>query len=342
MNITRLGYAFALAVGAFSCTGEQTSRVTSDLTGALFTTTVNGTAVDQNIFDAKSDVYIDGGPGPGAPSTAAALPAGDYYYQVTDPSGMTVLSTDDLECRRVRVSTDGVIVEVYPGPAGCLHLSGIDQDQAALGALTVQLMPYADTPNSGGEYKAWITPVGDIGPNGEFLNPASKSDNFKVRVVTSDPVCGNGTLESGEQCDDGNGTDGDGCTANCTPETPPPPVCGNGVVEGSEQCDDGNTADGDGCTANCTPETPPPPPACGNGVLEGSEVCDDGNTVDGDGCTANCTPETPPPPACCGNGVLEAGEQCDDGNTTSGDGCSDVCVPETPPCDETVAHPVES
>jgi len=32
------------------------------------------------------------------------------------------------------------------------------------------------------------------------------------------------------------------------------PVCGNGTVEGSEQCDDGNTTDGDGCSATCTTE----------------------------------------------------------------------------------------
>ena len=32
--------------------------------------------------------------------------------------------------------------------------------------------------------------------------------------------------------------------------------CGNGVVEAGEGCDDGNTTDGDGCSANCTLERP--------------------------------------------------------------------------------------
>ena len=41
-------------------------------------------------------------------------------------------------------------------------------------------------------------------------------------------------------------------TVNC-PE--PPPECGNSVVEGSEQCDDGNLTDGDGCSAMCEIET---------------------------------------------------------------------------------------
>src|SRR5207247_10529511 len=28
-------------------------------------------------------------------------------------------------------------------------------------------------------------------------------------------------------------------------------TCGNGVVEGTEECDDGNTTSGDGCSATC-------------------------------------------------------------------------------------------
>jgi cysteine-rich repeat protein len=33
------------------------------------------------------------------------------------------------------------------------------------------------------------------------------------------------------------------------------PSCGNGIKEGSEQCDDGNKTDGDGCSAQCTIES---------------------------------------------------------------------------------------
>jgi len=69
--------------------------------------------------------------------------------------------------------------------------------------------------------------------------------------------CGNGVVEPGEQCDDGNTTDGDGCSATCQTETTPAAVCGNGVVEAGEQCDDGNTTSGDGCSATCQTETPP-------------------------------------------------------------------------------------
>jgi cysteine-rich repeat protein len=34
-----------------------------------------------------------------------------------------------------------------------------------------------------------------------------------------------------------------------------PPVCGNGIIQWTEQCDDGNTTSGDGCSATCQTET---------------------------------------------------------------------------------------
>ena len=45
----------------------------------------------------------------------------------------------------------------------------------------------------------------------------------------------------------------------------PGPVCGNGVLETGEQCDDGNVIDGDGCSAACQTEPEPsiaPPEGC--------------------------------------------------------------------------------
>jgi len=37
--------------------------------------------------------------------------------------------------------------------------------------------------------------------------------------------------------------------------TIPPPICGNGIVEPGEQCDDGNLVAGDGCDPTCMSET---------------------------------------------------------------------------------------
>src|SRR6185436_17242676 len=59
---------------------------------------------------------------------------------------------------------------------------------------------------------------------------------YVIRVVYTPVVCGNGLVEFGEQCDDGNTATGDGCGATCQIEV----VCGDGVVAPGEQCDDGN------------------------------------------------------------------------------------------------------
>jgi len=62
----------------------------------------------------------------------------------------------------------------------------------------------------------------------------------------------------------GNGSDDpnnpETCTENCGEAKAAAPVCGDGSVDASEQCDDGNTLDGDGCSSTCRIEPPPPPP----------------------------------------------------------------------------------
>jgi hypothetical protein len=150
--------------------------------GAIFTTVADGSEVNLNIYPSKEAVYLDGGPGVNAPQTAAGLDDGDYYFQVTDPSGKVLLSTDAIECRRFTVA-DGVITSVAPSGA-CAHVTGVDVDH---NAVTVQLMPYDDTPNPGGVYKAWVTFVEDYAPGSGkhgFVPSHSKTDNFKVRQAT--------------------------------------------------------------------------------------------------------------------------------------------------------------
>jgi cysteine-rich repeat protein len=133
-------------------------------------------------------------------------------------------------------------------------------------------------------------------------------------------VCGDGRREGLEACDDGNVSDGDGCSGTCLVEAGYTcfffvvadvctATCGDGIRAATEVCDDGNLIDGDGCDSNCTVTS------CGNGILAGAEECEDGNAVDGDGCDSNCMATA------CGNGILTAGEACDDGNLVDGDGC---------------------
>ena len=75
------------------------------------------------------------------------------------------------------------------------------------------------------------------------------------------PKCGDGKVDPGEGCDDGNGVNGDGCEANCTKT--PAPKCGDGKVDPGEGCDDGNGVNGDGCETNCTKTPMQAKDACG-------------------------------------------------------------------------------
>jgi cysteine-rich repeat protein len=94
------------------------------------------------------------------------------------------------------------------------------------------------------------------------------------------PGCGDGTQSAGEECDDGNTVNGDGCDRNCTVTG-----CGNGIVTAGETCDDGNTTSGDGCDSNCQTEgTGPANDFCANAIAvgEGETPFDtSGATTDG-------------------------------------------------------------
>lgn len=139
-------------------------------------------------------------------------------------------------------------------------------------------------------------------------------------------LCGNGVLEPGEECDDGNTLGTDACTKACLIA-----VCGDGVLrEDMEQCDDGNVASNDGCSDSCRVEN-----ICGDGVLDVGEQCEDGNAIDTDACTNSCLD------ARCGDGIVWAGmEQCDDGNTLPGDFCGPTCMVEVG-CGNDIVDPGE-
>ena len=174
--------AAALAI-AMPLAATTTATADTQLSGAIFTTDVSGVPVNLNHYADKHDVYLNGGPGINAPVDAAGLPEGDYTFMVTDPSGKTLLSTDPEACRQVHVGADGRFGSTALSGA-CAHATGIDGEH---GGTTVQLFPYADTPNPGGVYKVWITLTNDLacGAKGTkhcFVPSESKTDNFKVKA----------------------------------------------------------------------------------------------------------------------------------------------------------------
>lgn len=152
---TRLGRATAIvALGGALGFGMAPASAAPATSGAIFTTVEDGSRVNANQYASKDLVYLDGGPGPGAPATAAGLDDGTYVFQVTDPSGRTLHSTDPAACRRFSVS-GGLIVGVVAA-GGCEHWVGNDIDH---GAVTVQVFSDVDYPAPGGVFKVWATPV---------------------------------------------------------------------------------------------------------------------------------------------------------------------------------------
>jgi hypothetical protein len=174
------------------------------ISGAIYTSVEDGGSVNANIYESKEDVYLNGGP-KSENKTSMALPAGDYYFQVTDPSGKHLLSEDPVSCRRVRVSEEGVFIAAVDEPLcsnpGCVHEIGIDIYRPFLDARTIRLMPYSDTPNNGGVYKVWITPVDEFVGNPCLAKPEQnrdyifgfvpafcKTDNYKVSGKCDPPI----------------------------------------------------------------------------------------------------------------------------------------------------------
>ncbi|MEK7665898.1 MAG: IPT/TIG domain-containing protein [Patescibacteria group bacterium] len=165
-------------------------------------------------------------------------------------------------------------------------------------------------------------------------------------------ICGQDTdgdgdlVDTGEDCDDGNATDGDGCSASCEDEGTDTCVsatdlncCGNATLDDGEECDES----ADGCSNRCLNEgSREAGTTCGDSIvtpnsstdpLGGGEECDDGNTKNDDGCSSVCLNEGSYAVAdlngICGNRSVESlAEECDDGNTTDGDGCSSSCLAE--------------
>lgn len=126
----------------------------ANLTGSVSAVTASPTCGQPsgNTFDAITDVYVRNGPTVGGGNP---LPSGNYYIQVTAPSGGTVLSA----------TAPMVISGANINGAACVQLTGL------VGAIT-------PTPNNGGEY------VIAVSMDNTFPSNATRSTNFKVRTTT--------------------------------------------------------------------------------------------------------------------------------------------------------------
>lgn len=152
-------------------------------------------------------------------------------------------------------------------------------------------------------------------------------------------LCGNGVADEGEECDDGNGIDGDGCDGDCTFSCADGTACtDHEVCNGDETCDplthaclpgeardDGTVCLGEPrriCLAGLCSDS-----SCGDGFVDtgGGEMCEPPGV---DRCSPDCLL------------LCESAADCpDDGNPCNGDEFCDLdtslCARGAPPPDGT-------
>lgn len=96
------------------------------------------------------------------------------------------------------------------------------------------------------DYSTWIA----IGPEDVNVDVQQTTTNYTFhRLVAATAACGDGVLQAGETCDDGNADDGDCCSSTCQYETAGSP-CEDGVV-----CTALDTCDGLGACQTGGPAT---------------------------------------------------------------------------------------
>ena len=140
-----------------------------------------------------------------------------------------------------------------------------------------------------------------------------QTDQFQPLVGRRHPICGDGFLDAGEQCDDGNVLDGDCCSSTCQLEP-------NGIP-----CQDGDACTtGDTCSAGTCIGGPPP-------------NCDDGNQCTADSCdhALGCQNLAQPNDTPCDDGqpvICSLPYTCQEGLCTAGGGDmdGDRCIISNP------------
>lgn len=229
----------------------------------------------------------------------------------------------------------------------------------ALGLVSLALACGDDS--SDGEADAGVSDGGEVAPDGSPPDDGGLLDAFLDAALDGGedgdgglPYCGDGTVDDGEECDEGednSDTAANACRTDCTRSR-----CGDGVEDSGEECDTGPMRSDvlpDLCRTDCTL------PRCGDAIVDSGEACDtglmnsdhrpnacrttcqlptcgDGAVDTGEECDTGADRSDTEPLACrldctnstCGDGALDEGEQCDDGteNANRNDTCRTNCT----------------
>jgi cysteine-rich repeat protein len=150
-----------------------------------------------------------------------ALPAGaDGFLASINPAG-------DLDYFSFNVTTAGSSVTINTGDGlnGCP--SGFDSKIYLYDPTHTQIAtnddgdhPPCSTIKPATTAAASNLAVGTYYVRVERYGNNATQPQYVVQIKVSAPGCGDGILQTGEQCDDGNTTSGDGCSATCQAESP--------------------------------------------------------------------------------------------------------------------------
>lgn len=167
-------------LSAVALTPAAADVVPGKVSGGVMTTDVNGDAVNQNHYAAKTDVYLSGGPNN---ANAHFLEAGNYFFAILDPGRQS----DPNDGRQGNLSSpwdSAASRAFYADGAG--HISAITDvsHHDVSSANVIQAAPFDDTDNNGGVYVAAVcqyVPTSESDPTAMPVDPKDcKYDAFKV------------------------------------------------------------------------------------------------------------------------------------------------------------------
>src|SRR5438552_2154911 len=250
-------------------------------------------------------------------------------YTVTHPYGVEVLQADAVGT--VNFTQDSA--RIPAGPAGPALAFGTPLTTGRVGPFLTALAP-PPPPGFVGNPAAPQTVTGS--PCGQNIfsiqgpglpGGGLQTDQFTVLIGKIAHVCGNGIVDLGEQCDDGNLVAGDCCSPTCQFE-PAGQACAN------NPCISGSTCDGAAACVGGTPNTLP----CNDG-----SACTTADTCAGGVCVG-CPPAAPV-------ATVIADALVNAGSPTTNSGASKVLTADASPVKRTFlrvnvtgmgTHPVHS